>query len=316
MRDPGLTRVLDAWGIPVRRGARIVSPGGELGNRSWHVWTQHDHLVVRRYTARHSAAEVRYELAVLRHLGQLGWSVPVPAADLAEVDGRLYSLCSYVAGGPCDSGAESGRRRGALLARLHAALLPLRDHLGQRPSWRAEPDLDNPRFEPDRQLGLDRVRSADPALAEEIEQADAAARAELRGLRLDALPTFLLHGDFTTANVRQRRGRPFGVIDFDVCHVGYRPWELAIARLQRAPTMLDGYRGEAARFGIPLSAREEKVLPAVYRAFRMGMIGWALADGARLGSVDRDFIRVQLEKLRMGLESVKGLEAAWSGNER
>jgi Ser/Thr protein kinase RdoA (MazF antagonist) len=287
----------------VRRGARVASSSGELGNRAWHVWTQDGHhLVVRRYAALRSAAEVTYELAVLQHLDRLGWSVPVPAADLAEADGRLYSLCAYVPGGPCNTDAESGRRRGALLATLHAALLPLRDRLGQRPSWRAQPDLDNPRFEPDRQRGLDRLRSADPALAAEIEQAGAAARAELRGLRLDALPTFLLHGDFTTWNVRQRRGRLCGVIDFDVCHVGYRPYELAIARLQRAPTMLDGYREEAARLGIPLSATEERVLPAVYRAFRIGMIGETLSDGARLGSVDRDLIRVQLEKLRVGLE--------------
>ena len=304
VQDPGLSRVLDAWGISVRRQARAASSSGEMGNVAWHVWTRDDHhLVVRRYAALRSAAEVAYELVVLRHLDHLGWSVPAPAADVAEVDGRLYSLCAYVPGGPCDAGAESGRRRGALLARLHTALLPLRDRLGQRPSWRAQPDLDDPRLGPDRQVGLDQLRSVDHALVEEIEESDTAARAELRGLPLEALPTFLLHGDFTTWNVRQRRGRPRGVIDFDVCHVGYRPWELAIARLQRAPTLLEGYRGEAVRLGIPLSAMEERVLPVVYRAFRVGMIGWALADGARLGSVDREFIRVRLQKFRVGLES-------------
>jgi Ser/Thr protein kinase RdoA (MazF antagonist) len=238
-----------------------------------------------------SRAEVAYELEVLRHLGRLGWPVPVPAADLLELGGRLYSLCAYVAGGPCDTSARTNRDRGTLLARLlHVDLLPLRDRLGQRPSWRMQPDLDDPRLERARREGLDMLRSADGALAEEVDQAEAAGRAELRGLRLEALPRFLLHGDFTAGNVRQRRGRPCGAIDFDLCHVGSRPWELVIARLQRAPEMLDGYRSEAARLGIRLSAEEEGTLPGVYRAFRAGMIGWALADGARAGSIDRDFI--------------------------
>jgi Ser/Thr protein kinase RdoA (MazF antagonist) len=185
--------------------------------------------------------------------------------------------------------------------RLLVALLPLRDRLGQRPCWRAQPVLDDPRFEPARLEGLDALRSTDRALAAEIDHAGAAARAEVSGLRLDEVPTFLLHGDFTTANVRQRRGRPCGIIDFDMCHVGCRPWELVIARLQRAAAMLDGYRSEASRLGIPVSAEEERLLPAVYRVFRAGMIGWALSEGIRGGSIDRDFIRVQLHKLRLGL---------------
>jgi Ser/Thr protein kinase RdoA (MazF antagonist) len=299
-----LMRALDAWDVQARRHARITPSTNRLGNHAWHVWTRDGrHLVARRYTALRTLAEVAYELEVLRHLGRLGWSVPVPAADVIDVGGRQYSLCTYVAGGPCDDSAVSGRGRGVLLARLHEALLPLRDRLGQRPSWRALPVLDDPRFEPSRQEGLAALRSADGVLAEEIALAGAAAQAELRGLGLDALPWFLLHGDFTTGNVRQRRGRPCGAIDFDLCHVGCRPWELVIARLQRAPAMLDGYRREAARLGIPISAEEERVLPAVYRAFRAGMIGWALAEGAGLGSIDRDFIRVQLQKLRLGLAS-------------
>jgi Ser/Thr protein kinase RdoA (MazF antagonist) len=297
-----LVRALDAWGVGVRRHARIAPSTSELGNQAWHVWTREGrHLVARRYTPFRSRAEVAYELEVLRHLGQLGWSVPIPVAGVIDVGGRRYSLCAYVAGGRCDDSPESARRRGALLAALHAALLPVRDRLGQRPDWRAQPVLDDPRFESDRLEGLDRLRSEHRALAEEIDQASTAARAELRGLGLDGLPRFVLHGDFTTGNVRQRRGRPCGAIDFDLCHVGCRPWELVIARLQRAPALLDGYRREAARLGIPLSAEEERVLPAVNRSFRAGMIGWALVEGARLGVVDADFIRVQLQKLRLGL---------------
>jgi Ser/Thr protein kinase RdoA (MazF antagonist) len=299
-----LAPALDAWGVQASRHARIALSTNELGNQAWHVWTRDGrHLVARRYTAFRSLAEVVYELEVLGHLGRLGWSVPVPAAGPVEVGGRRYSLCAYVPGGPCDDSAGSAWHRGALLARLHAALRPLRDRLGQRPGWRPHPVLDDPRFEAARLEGLHRLRSTDRDLAGEIDRACAAARDELGGLGLDALPRFLLHGDFTTGNVRQRRGRPCGAIDFDLCHVGCRPWELVIARLQRAPAMLDGYRREAARLGIPISAEEERVLPAVYRAFRAGVIGWALAEGAGLGSVDRDFIRVQLQKLRLGLAS-------------
>ncbi len=297
-----LQQALDEWGVQARRHARIAPSTNELGNQAWHVWTRDGrHLVARRYTVFRSRAEVAYELELLRHLGRLGWYVPVPAADAIDVGGRAYSLCAYVAGGRCDDSAASTRRRGCLLARLHAALLPLRDQMGQRPSWQAHPVLDDPRFALARQQGLEWLGSQDRALAREIEQVDAAARAELRGLGLDALPRFLLHGDFTTGNVRQRRGRPYGAIDFDLCHVGHRPWELVIARLQRAPAMLDGYRSEAARLGIPLSTEEARVLPAVYHVFRTGMIGWALVEGAQLGNIDANFIRVQLHKLRLGL---------------
>ena len=302
MTAAALARALDAWGVQPRRQARAATTSGELGNQAWHVWTWDGrHLVARRHTALRSRGEVEYERAVLAHLGGLGWSVPVPAAPLVEVDGRLHSLCAYVPGGPCGDAAETGRRRGALLAGLHAALLPLRDRLGQRPAWRPQPVLDDSRFEPDRKAGLDALRAADPDLASEYERAHDRASAELAGLRLDMLPAFLLHGDFTTTNVRQRRGRPVGVIDFDLCHVGNRPWELAIARVYRAPALLDGYRAEAARLGIPLTPGEEQVLPAVNRAFRTGMVGWALVDGATRGAIDRDFIGVQLDKLRLGL---------------
>jgi Ser/Thr protein kinase RdoA (MazF antagonist) len=297
-----LALALDAWGVQASRHARIALSTNELGNQAWHVWTRDGrHLVARRYTAFRSLAEVVYELEVLRHLGRLGWSVPVPAAGPIDAGGRRYSLCAYVPGGPCDDSVESARLRGALLARLHAALQPLRDRLGQRPGWRPHPVLDEARFEAARLEGLHKLRSVDRDLADEIDRACAAARDELGGLGLDALPRFLLHGDFTTGNVRQRRGRPSGAIDFDLCHVGCRPWELVIARLQRAPAMLDGYRRESARLGIPLTAEEESVLPAVYRAFRAGMIGWALVEGAQRPELDAEFIRVQLEKLRVGL---------------
>lgn len=297
-----LADALRAWAVEARRHARIAPSSGELGNRAWHVWTRDGrHLVVRRYQADRSRGEVEYELEVLRHLGRLGWSVPVPAAAAIELDGHQHSLCAYVAGGPCDDRAETSRRRGALLAALHAALLPLRDRLGQRPCWRPQPIVDEPRFEPDRLAGLEALRAEDPELAGTVEHAHAAALAEIDGLRLDELPPFLLHGDFTTNNVRQRRGRPVGVIDFDLCHVGNRPWELAIARVHRAPAMLDGYRIGAARLGIPLTDREERALPAVYRVFRAGMVGWALVDGARLGRIDRGAVRTQLDKLRAGL---------------
>jgi Ser/Thr protein kinase RdoA (MazF antagonist) len=254
--------------------------------------------VARAHTPLRSRAEVRYELEVLRHLGRNGWSVPIPVADLTTVDGRVYSLCTYVPGGPCDTRAEASRARGAMLARLHVALLPLLDRLGQRPCWRAKPDLDDPRLQPAQKDGLDLLRSAEPSLAAEVDHAEAAARGELAGLRLDALPAFLLHGDFTTSNVRQRRGRPRGVIDFDLCHVGIRPWELAMARPQRAPELLHAYSREAERLGIPLSEEEVAVLPTVYRAFRLGVVAWAIADGARLGRVDAEFIRSQLQKFR------------------
>jgi hypothetical protein len=117
-----LNRALQAWKLETRRHARIAHTSGELGNQAWHVWTVDGrHLVARRCSPFRSRAEVDYELEVLRQVDRLGWSVPVPAAEVVELDGRSWSLCAYVPGGPCDDGAETARRRGALLAGLHAA---------------------------------------------------------------------------------------------------------------------------------------------------------------------------------------------------
>ncbi|MGH7911810.1 MAG: phosphotransferase, partial [Candidatus Dormibacteraceae bacterium] len=111
-------------------------------------------------------------------------------------------------------------------------------------------------------------------LAAAIEMETAASEAAPQGVGFDELPRFLLHGDFTALNVLQRRGLPAAVIDFDLCHIGTRPWEFAIARLYKAPGMLEGYREEAARLGIGLTPEELRAIPAVYRAFRAGMIRW------------------------------------------
>src|SRR5437879_5813514 len=90
-----LMRALDAWGVQPRRQIRIAPSTNELGNLAWHVWPRDGrHLVVRRHTSVRSLAEVAYELEVMRHLGRLGWSVPVPAADVVEIGARRYSLCA------------------------------------------------------------------------------------------------------------------------------------------------------------------------------------------------------------------------------
>jgi Ser/Thr protein kinase RdoA (MazF antagonist) len=120
---------------------------------------------------------------------------------------------------------------------------------------------------------------------------------------LAALPTFLLHGDFADWNVLGVRGGPSAVIDFDLCHVGVRPWEFAIARVHRAPRLMDGYRAEADALGISLTPDEARWLPAVNRAFRIHVLGWALENACTVGTPDLAFIRRQLQHHERGLDA-------------
>ncbi|MGH7918949.1 MAG: phosphotransferase, partial [Candidatus Dormibacteraceae bacterium] len=155
------------------------------------------------------------------------------------------------------------------------------------------------RFADTAAAGLRTLRSEDWVLAAAIEAATAAAEAAQQEVGTDRLPRFMLHGDFTAINVLQRRSVPAAVIDFDLSHIGTRPWEFAIARLYKALEMLEGYREEAARIGIALTDEELRAIPTVYRGFRAGMIRWQLIDHGLTGRpLNVPFIRRQLDLLR------------------
>ncbi|MGH7922227.1 MAG: phosphotransferase, partial [Candidatus Dormibacteraceae bacterium] len=134
---PGdLATALAAWRVRRPRRILMLSDRGAAGNQSWSVWN-HDgkHLVARRSSSLATPSAVAWEHVLLRHLAGLGWSIPTPVADPARVDGAVWSLFGYVRGAPCGLDPRANRARGRLLASLHAALLPLRRRIGERPDW-------------------------------------------------------------------------------------------------------------------------------------------------------------------------------------
>lgn len=284
--------VLPALGVTARRCRRVGGDRHPLENQHWHVLAADGgRWVLRRHAAVRTPLAVAYEHAVLRAAADAGWTVPVPRAvrQPVLVDGRLYSLYEYVAGRPPADTLPSRRRRGVLLARLHATLQPLTARLGQRDGfdtihpWFASPD--------DWRDGISRLSSTYPALAERAVAACARVTAELDQVDARALRCLVLHGDFTPWNLRGHQGRT-AVLDFDLTHVGSRAWELAIARVQRFPETLVAFRQEAARLGAPLTEHEEAAIAPLYRALKIEMIGQAMGAPAP----DPDFIAQQLVK--------------------
>src|ERR1700722_2696001 len=90
-------------------------------NASWLIAMAAGHRVVlRRYHASATVADLGYEHAVLRYLGQAGWVVPQPLTSLTEHDGaghgarkpRLAGLRRRAAGGqrPARRLVRGGRR--------------------------------------------------------------------------------------------------------------------------------------------------------------------------------------------------------------
>jgi homoserine kinase type II len=145
--------------------------------------------------------------------------------------------------------------------------------------------------------GLEALGGVRPDLVEPIRQAHGRVRTELSRIDMTAWPRTIVHGDFTPWNLR----RPDGVIDFDLCHLGTRPWEFAIARCQRSPLVIDGYRDEALRLGFPLSREEEAGTMPCYRGLKVLMIATELHTGLVSGRFDIPMIEAQLAKTAFGL---------------
>lgn len=127
--------MLDEYGVtPVT--TRRIKRGR---NVHWVVTTTSDPVVLRKYAAECTSAEVDYEIQVLLHLAGQEWPVPIPlAAPVSRPDG-IWCLFSYLPGrSPAPRSRASvvaeQQRRGRLLARLHADTAPLAA-LGQRPGW-------------------------------------------------------------------------------------------------------------------------------------------------------------------------------------
>jgi aminoglycoside phosphotransferase (APT) family kinase protein len=294
-----IRRVLDRLGVAATRTRVIPENHGPVGAANWHVWPQAgERSVLRRYFAGATLEDLQYEHTILTHLSRQGWCVSEPLAPPIEEGGRWYCLTRYVPGrSRRQETAPQCRQRGADLARLHVALRPLAERIGQRPRWR---QLDDglPIMTPTNwRAGLNELSTSHPALAEWAAVAATSTADELAALGATDLPLTVIHGDFMAdQNVHYDRTRFVGVIDFGVAHLGIRPYELISARSYRAPELRSAYVDELRRLGWPLSNLEEAALVPVYRAFRLGMVAWHLDAGTRTGCFDTAAIKTQLSQ--------------------
>lgn len=288
--------VLDRLGL---RGHRITVLRDVPGqNANWLVeGSPRGRVVLRRYHARATPADLFYEHAVLRHLARAGWVVPEPVGELVRHEGLWYCPTRFVPGEP--AGQESAgqrRRRGRDLARLHIAMRGLGERMGQRPGWRAQHGGVTVHTSIDWTACLRGLAEASPRLGSWAAAAEVQTRDALAAIGAGGLPVTVVHGDFAEWNVHYEHGRLAGVIDFGLTHLDSRPYELAIARTYRSPETIDAYRAELARGGWPLSELEEAAIEPVNRAFRVDMAAWQMDYGRRTGDYDLAMIERQLSR--------------------
>jgi len=268
------------------------------GNANWLAWTTGGEcLVLRRYHVLSSGEGLAYEFAVLRHLAELGWSVPSPVTELVSFEGRFWAATLFIPGAPHDEETAAQREeRGALLAKLHADLRGL--ELGQRTEFFQACDLDAMAAYQDWDPGLEGLRKLRPDLADRAAAAMTAAKILVAEGNLLELPQRVVHGDFASWNLHfHPDGRPAGVIDFGLTHRDSRSWEFVIARVHRAPELLAGYQKEAAKLGDQLAEREIAAIPALQRVLRVNMVMAELWNGARGGTFDLPMIERQLDQV-------------------
>jgi Ser/Thr protein kinase RdoA (MazF antagonist) len=286
--------VLDQLGLAYRTVA--VLSDLPSGNGNWLVETvSAEPMVLRRYRASATVAELGYEHDVLRHLDAAGWTVPVPVSDPIQHDGAWYCLTRHVPGTAVrPENAVQSRRRGRDLARLHLALRGLAERIGQRPGFHPQHSDLTTRIGFRWNTAVGALEQANPRLAAWAQSAAREVYEALNAAGVSELPLTVIHGDFAEWNVHYQDGHLSGVVDFDLTHLDSRPYELAIARTYRAPEAVSGYREELARGGWPLSDLEEAAIGPVYRAFRLGMAAWEIQHGRETGNYDVPMIERQL----------------------
>ena len=264
MQPPPNEAVLEQFGV------RVVVPLGGRRNLHWLVAAGHERLVLRRWAQ--PADEVAYEMRLLTHLAALGWPVAPVVAGPLIVEGQAWSLAPFLGGEPPsthDPLAEQ-RARGRLLAALHADLTQL-GGFGQRGAWRrCEAILQDERL--DRVLAEHEGQRPDavPILRWHLHR----ARERLANLAPHRLSSSIIHGDWTTWNLRFINGRLTGVLDFELAHLDHRIADFALSWRGKYDAVIHGYHEVA-----PLAPEEWALLTPMWWAWLLEGAYHDLASG-------------------------------------
>ena len=296
VENESLIRAVAAeFGLAVRR--IHVFKDITVGNSSWLLTaTDETQVVLRRYHPWSAQAELAYEYSVLRWLTEQGWPVPTPYGEVLFTAGRWWGLNRLVPGIPVLNETPPQRhRRGIDLARLEVAMRPLAE-MGQRPGWQLQHTAFTVHTDLDFSQLISTFAQTQPRLADWIATSADATHDTLTRAGATELPITPIHGDFTEWNVHYDNDGLAGVIDFGLCRLESRPYELAIARTWRAPEVIAGYTQELARHGWPLTELEQSLLVPIYHAFRVDMALWAVHEGRHSGDYNLTHIERQLER--------------------
>lgn len=261
------------FGIAPRR-ARRVQRGR---NAHWIVATRTGRVVLRRYATQCTVAEVSYELHVLEYLARRGWPVPAPVAPPLAVAGRIWCLFPYLDGRAPAPRSPAGRRdeqrrRGRLLARLHADLADLAG-MGQRPGWRRADEGLFERASPTERV-LRRYERRQPEPGRVLRDYAGRMRERLAELLPAAPAPIVIHGDLTPWNLKYAAGHLSGVLDFDAAHLDLRVADFALSWRGRDDDVVRGYEEES-----PLQPVERDLLVPVYWAWMLACAVTAIEDG-------------------------------------
>ena len=250
-----------------------VQPTAFLGgrcNRHWLVERKAEQLVLRRWAV--SFDSIVYEVRLLEQVAALGWSVAPVVAGPFEVDGAFWSLSPFIRGEPMATHdvADEQRVRGRFLAMLHRDTAQIRD-IGQRKPWRRCEEILSD-------------ESLDCVLAENETKYPQEigilrwhldhARERVLGLPLQHRPGIIVHGDFTTWNLRFTAGHLSGILDFELAHYDHRIADFALSWRGKYDAVIHGYNEVT-----PLESEEWQFLTPMWWAFLIEGICHDLAKG-------------------------------------
>jgi Ser/Thr protein kinase RdoA (MazF antagonist) len=263
VREAAHRAVLRRMGIQASRVYRIA----HRSNTHWIVETAEGRSVLRRYAPNRSPGDAAYELRLLEHLNGREWPVPVAVVPPVEWAGSVWCLFRYVSGRAPALRSAAGiraeqRRRGRLLARLHADMADFAV-AGQRPGWcRADEGLVDRTGRPPVDQVLRAYERTNPE-AGRVLRTHADRTRDAFGELLPRVPApVVIHGDLTPWNIRYERGTLSGVIDFDAAHLDLRVADFALSWRGRYDEVLRGYEEES-----PLEPVERALLVPVYSAW-------------------------------------------------
>ncbi len=215
-------------------------------NTHWIVDSPDQQVVLRRYASDRSPGNVVYELRLLEHLDGRGWLVPTPAGPMVEVAGSIWCVFRYMAGRAPAPRSVAGvrteqRRRGRLLARLHADMADLVEN-GQREGWRR---ADEGLFDRTGKLPVDEILAQYERESPEEGRILRTYASQMRDRLSELLPyapaPVVIHGDFTPWNIRYAHGALSAVLDFEIAHLDLRVADFALSWRGKYRDVVRGY---------------------------------------------------------------------------